>query len=46
LAGAAPGAQPGLIAKSLGTYAATLAAEQQLPAIWLTPLLPSRQTDA
>jgi len=28
-----------IIAKSLGTYAATLAAEQELPAIWLTPLL-------
>gem|GEM_PF-5482035 len=28
-----------IIAKSLGTYAAMLAAERQLPAIWLTPLL-------
>ncbi|MBL7259338.1 alpha/beta hydrolase [Paractinoplanes lichenicola] len=32
-------AQPVIIAKSLGTYAAVLAAEQELPAIWLTPLL-------
>jgi hypothetical protein len=39
LANAAPAAQPVIIAKSLGTYAAMLAAEQQLPAIWLTPLL-------
>lgn len=30
---------PVIIAKSLGTYAAALAAEQELPAIWLTPLL-------
>ncbi|MET0494955.1 MAG: alpha/beta hydrolase [Actinoplanes sp.] len=28
-----------LIAKSLGTYAAPLAAERELPAVWLTPLL-------
>ncbi len=28
-----------IIAKSLGTYAAMLTAERQLPAIWLTPLL-------
>jgi len=39
LAGAAPDTQPVIIAKSLGTYAATLAAERGLPAIWLTPLL-------
>lgn len=39
LAGAAPAAQPVIIAKSLGTHAASLAAERQLPAIWLTPLL-------
>ena len=39
LASAAPDAQPVIIAKSLGTYAALLAAEQELPAIWLTPLL-------
>jgi hypothetical protein len=32
-------ATPVLIAKSLGTYAAALAAERELPAIWLTPLL-------
>jgi hypothetical protein len=31
--------QPVLIAKSLGTHAAELAAERELPAIWLTPLL-------
>ncbi|AGZ44460.1 alpha/beta hydrolase [Actinoplanes friuliensis] len=35
----APGERPVLIAKSLGTYAAALAAERELPAIWLTPLL-------
>jgi pimeloyl-ACP methyl ester carboxylesterase len=28
-----------IVAKSLGTHAAGLAAERQLPAIWLTPLL-------
>jgi len=28
-----------LIAKSLGTHAASLAAERELPAVWLTPLL-------
>jgi hypothetical protein len=39
LGAAAPAAQPVIIAKSLGTYAAVLAAEQELPAIWLTPLL-------
>jgi len=39
LTSAAPGSQPVIIAKSLGSYAAVLAAEQQLPAIWLTPLL-------
>src|SRR5690348_13537341 len=39
LADAAPAAQPLIIAKSLGTYAATFAAERELPAIWLTPLL-------
>jgi hypothetical protein len=39
LAGAAPTAKPLIIAKSLGTYAAVLAAELELPAIWLTPLL-------
>jgi pimeloyl-ACP methyl ester carboxylesterase len=39
LAKAAPGTQPVIIAKSLGTRAAGLAAERQLPAIWLTPLL-------
>ncbi|MFY1670027.1 alpha/beta hydrolase [Plantactinospora sp. WMMB334] len=39
LANASPAAQPVIIAKSLGTYAAMLAAELQLPAIWLTPLL-------
>jgi hypothetical protein len=32
-------AQPMLIAKSLGTHAARLAAERNLPAVWLTPLL-------
>ena len=39
LAEAAPNTQPVLIGKSLGTYAAELAAERELPAIWLTPLL-------
>lgn len=35
----APEARPVLIAKSLGTHAAALAAERELPAVWLTPLL-------
>jgi hypothetical protein len=35
----AAGTQPVIIAKSLGSYAAVLAAERELPAIWLTPLL-------
>jgi hypothetical protein len=35
----APGAVPLLIGKSFGTYAAAVAADQGLPAIWLTPLL-------
>lgn len=35
----APRARPVLIAKSLGTFAAALAADRSLPAIWLTPLL-------
>jgi hypothetical protein len=39
LAGTAPSARPVIIAKSLGTYAATLAAARELPAVWLTPLL-------
>lgn len=39
LAAEVPGATPLLIGKSLGTCAATLAAERGLPAIWLTPLL-------
>ncbi|WP_433788832.1 alpha/beta hydrolase [Actinoplanes sp. CA-252034] len=34
-----PSTRPILIAKSLGTRAAGLAAELSLPAIWLTPLL-------
>jgi hypothetical protein len=33
------GGRPLLIAKSLGTNAAALAAERSLPAVWLTPLL-------
>jgi hypothetical protein len=33
------GGSPLLIAKSLGTNAATLAAERRLPAVWLTPIL-------
>jgi hypothetical protein len=33
------GGQPLVIAKSLGTVAAGLAAERSLPAVWLTPLL-------
>jgi pimeloyl-ACP methyl ester carboxylesterase len=33
------GGTPLLIAKSLGTNAAGLAAERSLPAVWLTPLL-------
>jgi len=39
LSSTAPAARPVIVAKSLGTHAALLAAEQQLPAIWLTPLL-------
>jgi hypothetical protein len=39
LTGAAPAARPVIVAKSLGTYCAKLAAERHLPAIWLTPLL-------
>ncbi|MEV4625509.1 alpha/beta hydrolase [Micromonospora sp. NPDC049523] len=35
----AAGGPPLLIGKSLGTYAAPLAADRGLPAIWLTPLL-------
>jgi hypothetical protein len=38
---ARPAAKPLLIAKSLGTHAAALAADRDLPAIWLTPLLTS-----
>jgi hypothetical protein len=33
------GGRPLLIGKSLGTNAATLAAERSLPAVWLTPVL-------
>jgi pimeloyl-ACP methyl ester carboxylesterase len=33
------GGKPLLIAKSLGTNAAALAAERALPAVWLTPVL-------
>jgi pimeloyl-ACP methyl ester carboxylesterase len=33
------GGSPLLIGKSLGTNAATLAAERSLPAVWLTPIL-------
>jgi hypothetical protein len=33
------GGRPLLIGKSLGTHAAALAAERDLPAVWLTPLL-------
>jgi hypothetical protein len=33
------GGSPLLIAKSLGTNAAALAAERRLPAVWLTPVL-------
>jgi hypothetical protein len=39
LDGLPPGDRPLLIAKSLGTHAAALAAERRLPAVWLTPLL-------
>lgn len=35
----AVGGVPLLIGKSLGTFAAALAAERSLPAVWLTPLL-------
>jgi hypothetical protein len=33
------GGHPLLIAKSMGTYACGLAADRDLPAVWLTPLL-------
>ncbi|WP_328383443.1 alpha/beta hydrolase [Micromonospora zamorensis] len=33
------GGRPLLIAKSLGTNAASIAAERSLPAVWLTPIL-------
>lgn len=36
---AATGSVPLLIGKSLGSYASVLAAERDLPAVWLTPLL-------
>ncbi len=39
LAEEAPAARPVIVAKSLGTFAAALAAERALPAVWLTPLL-------
>jgi hypothetical protein len=35
----AVGGRPMLIGKSLGTNAATLAAERRMPAVWLTPIL-------
>lgn len=35
----APESVPLLVGKSFGTYAAALAAERGLPAVWLTPLL-------
>ncbi|MFC7545128.1 alpha/beta hydrolase [Plantactinospora sp. GCM10030261] len=41
LAAERPGAPPLLIGKSLGTYAARMAAERGLPAVWLTPVLTS-----
>jgi predicted alpha/beta-hydrolase family hydrolase len=40
VSGALPGSGPVLIVgKSLGTFAAPIAAERELPSIWLTPLL-------
>jgi len=39
VAAQAPGATPVIVAKSIGTLAAPLAAERGLPAIWLTPLV-------
>lgn len=39
VAGQAPSATPVIVAKSIGTLAAPLAAERGLPAIWLTPLI-------
>jgi pimeloyl-ACP methyl ester carboxylesterase len=41
LAAEQPLVRPLLIGKSLGTHAAALAADRQLPAVWLTPLLTS-----
>ncbi|MGL5851159.1 MAG: hypothetical protein ACRCZD_10315 [Phycicoccus sp.] len=39
LAATRPTARPVLLAKSLGTYAAACAAERELPAVWMTPIL-------
>ncbi|MGL4176812.1 MAG: hypothetical protein ACRCSN_12130 [Dermatophilaceae bacterium] len=39
LAEVAPSGRPVVVAKSLGSYAAALAAERGLPAVWLTPAL-------
>jgi pimeloyl-ACP methyl ester carboxylesterase len=40
------GGRPLMIGKSLGTRAAALAAERELPAVWLTPLLTVPQVAA
>jgi hypothetical protein len=42
----AVGGRPLLIGKSLGTRAAELAAERELPAVWLTPLLTAPEVAA
>jgi hypothetical protein len=42
----AAGGSPLLIGKSLGAYAAPLAAERGLPAVWLTPVLTARWVTA
>ena len=39
LAERVPGADPVVVAKSLGSYGASLIAERGLPAVWLTPIL-------
>lgn len=41
-----PGGRPLVVGKSLGSYAAPLAARRGLPAVWLTPLLNDEQVVA
>lgn len=46
LDGLGPAAEPVIMGKSLGTVAATVAADRALPAIWFTPLLTETQVTA